>query len=65
MKKKSGSIKVTWAKCPRKTCPSHNFPKWDVDFQNGDFWCGTCEVALHKPIFDCPVLIKRDEAIDD
>lgn len=47
----SGRIKVTWADCPNKECPSRGWKEWDVVYAGGDFKCGTCEQRLRKPIF--------------
>lgn len=54
----SGTIKCTWAQCPNRGCKSRDWETWDIDFQNGDFWCGTCMTQLRKPIFGCPLQIK-------
>ncbi len=50
-----GSIRVTWATCPNKKCVSRDFEHWDVEYNEMDFWCGTCETLLMKPIFCLPV----------
>lgn len=47
----SGSIRVTWAECPNKLCPSRNFEYWNVDYHGDSFCCGTCETPLERPLF--------------
>lgn len=47
----SGSIRVTWAQCPNRECPSREWESWQVDFWGDMFACGTCDVALERPLF--------------
>lgn len=48
---RGGHIRVTWGKCPNRTCPSREFEYWDVDYEEDVFKCGTCERTLRKPTF--------------
>ena len=56
----SGTIPCTWARCPNVRCASHNWEKWDIDFENGDFWCGTCMTKLKKPVIGIPIQILKE-----
>lgn len=47
----SGSIRVTWAECPNRSCASRNFGEWNVDYEGDSFFCGTCETPLERPLF--------------
>jgi len=60
---RSGTIKVTWSQCPNRECVSRNFDKWDVNFDDDEFCCGTCETALERPIFLPHVAGKWDEIL--
>lgn len=48
---RGGHIRVTWMRCPNRQCPSREFAYFDVDFEGDEFWCGTCERRLRKPVF--------------
>ncbi len=52
-KPRSGTIRITWQVCPAKKCASWEFEHWDVDYEGGDFWCGTCLIKLTRPVFVC------------
>ena len=57
----TGTIHVTWERCPNKKCASRSWPIWDVDFNEEDFKCGTCELPLSRPVFECPVTAKHSD----
>src|ERR1041385_542135 len=54
----SGTIHVTWGQCPSRECESRGWKVWDVVYDEDQFWCGTCERPLTRPIFElhCPPL---------
>lgn len=53
-KPRSGTIRCSWAVCPDNLCSSRDFGYWDIEFEQDEFWCGTCELILQKPIFCLP-----------
>lgn len=45
---------MTWCECPNEECSSRawiDLGGWDVDFENDQFKCGTCQKILEKPLF--------------
>lgn len=61
---RSGSVRVDWSVCPNPDCSSRDMAYWNVDYKEDDFWCGTCESKIGKPIFtahdkaECPMWLK-------
>ncbi|QOR55513.1 MAG: hypothetical protein UMS36scaffold28_3 [Phage 59_13] len=47
----SGTIRISWAQCPNRECPSRDWDYWEVDFVEDAFSCGTCELSLERPLF--------------
>lgn len=65
---RSGTMRITWAKCPNLSCSSREWAVWSVDFVEDAFECGTCQRKLLRPIFlcaleadpaDCPLCKKK------
>jgi hypothetical protein len=55
----SGTIRVTWMKCPNGDCKSHGWNQWDVDYGDDMFKCGACNEDLARPIFLSLPIVKK------